>query len=202
MSKLAVVIVAAGQSQRFGNPIVKKPFASIHGKAVWLYSAEFFLKRDDVGQVVVVVAPDDHESFLSQYAANLAVWGFDVVTGGSARADSVANGVRHVRSEFPLVSIHDAARPCLSDDLINRIFNAAAKHQNVIPAVHVTSTVKRSVDGKTVESTLDREPLYLAQDASGVRSSGTIGRLRTRQIARLHRRIAVDGACRSPRASR
>jgi 2-C-methyl-D-erythritol 4-phosphate cytidylyltransferase len=160
---LAVVIVAAGQSQRFGNPLIKKPFASIQGKAVWLYSAEFFLRRDDVKQVVVVIAAEDHEAFMSQYAANLAVWGIDVVRGGATRGDSVLAGVRQVRPEFSQVAVHDAARPCLSQEVVDRVFRAAQQHRNVIPTIKISSTVKRSADGRTVDATVDRDQLYLAQ---------------------------------------
>ncbi len=161
--KLAVVIVAAGRSQRFGDPLRKKPFASILGKAIWLYSAEFFLSRSDVGQVVVVIAPEDEESFRSQYAANLAVLGIDVALGGESRGASVARGVQKTAATFRQVAIHDAARPCLHRGWVDRLFRRAREVSHVVPCVPIASTVKRSLDGKTIQQTVDRQHLYMAQ---------------------------------------
>lgn len=163
MSNFSVILAAAGQSTRFKDPYYKKPFAILNSKAIWLHSADLFLKRADVRQVILVISPDEREHFMSTFGANIAVLGIDVVDGGEQRADSVANALEKVDAESEFVAIHDAARPCIDVLLVDRVFHDVAKHGAVIPAVPVTSTIKRSADGKTIDETVDRSSLYLAQ---------------------------------------
>jgi 2-C-methyl-D-erythritol 4-phosphate cytidylyltransferase len=163
MQKIAVILAAAGGSSRFKDPHYKKQFAILNGKAVWLYSAEKFLNRDDVKQLIIVVSPDDRADFVSKFGANLAVMGIDLATGGKERSDSVQNALAKVREDIDLVCIHDAARPCLADTWLDDVFTVAAKSGAAILATEVTSTVKRSRDGKVIDETVPRDHLYLAQ---------------------------------------
>jgi 2-C-methyl-D-erythritol 4-phosphate cytidylyltransferase len=135
----------------------------LDGKSVWLHSVDRFLKRGDVNQVIVVIPADEEESFKSRFGANIAVLGIDVVIGGAQRSDSVRNGLAAVRPESQFVAVHDAARPCLSDAWIDRVFAAARVHRAAILAIPVTSTLKRSQDGKKIDATVDRTHLWLAQ---------------------------------------
>ncbi len=163
MPTFSVILAAAGSSTRFADPHYKKPFAMLNRKAVWLYSAELFLKRQDVKQIIMVIAPEDKDDFLSKFGPNLAVLGIDVVLGGRERSDSVENALAKVDDAADYVVIHDAARPCLDADLIERVFLAAGKSGAAIPAIPVNSTVKKSSDGQRVDSTVDRKGLFLAQ---------------------------------------
>ena len=61
MSTFAVILPAAGQSRRFHDKAYKKPFAPLGGRAVWLHSAERFMNRADVKQVIVTVAAEDRD---------------------------------------------------------------------------------------------------------------------------------------------
>src|SRR4051794_11733767 len=125
MSRVAVILPAAGGSSRFGGK-EKKVFSNIDGRAVWLRAAEAFVNRDDVVQTLVVVAPADHEMFKIKYGPHLGLLGVEVVQGGAERFDSVANALKKVREDAALVAIHDAARPCITASLINDVFTAAA----------------------------------------------------------------------------
>jgi 2-C-methyl-D-erythritol 4-phosphate cytidylyltransferase len=162
-STFSVILAAGGQSSRFQDPNYKKQFALLDGKAVWLHSVERFLKRNDVRQVIIVVPGDEQDAFLSRFGANVAVLGIELVSGGKLRAESIRNGLAVVRGDIDFVAIHDAARPCLTDALIDRVFRAAQQHGAAIPAIPVAHTVKQSKDGRTVERTLDRIGLWLAQ---------------------------------------
>ena len=82
MASYSVILAAAGKSSRFQDPNFKKPFAPLRKKAIWLYSAELFLKRADVKQVIMVISPEDKEDFLTRFGPNLAVMGIDVALGG------------------------------------------------------------------------------------------------------------------------
>lgn len=163
MATFSVILAAAGRSSRFNDQHYKKPFARLKDKAVWLHSADLFMKRADVKQVIIVISPDDKEDFMSKFGPNIAVLGIDVVLGGNERADSIQNGLARVDAAIGYVAIHDAARPCIFPELIDRVFTAATKHRAAIPVVPVASTVKKSVEGQMVDSTIDRSGLYLAQ---------------------------------------
>ena len=75
MSTFAVILPAAGQSRRFHDKAYKKPFAPLGGRAVWLHSAERFMNRADVKQVIVVIAAEDRELFNMKFGANIAILG-------------------------------------------------------------------------------------------------------------------------------
>jgi 2-C-methyl-D-erythritol 4-phosphate cytidylyltransferase len=163
MPKFAVIIVAAGKSSRFADKNYKKPFAPLAGKAVWLHSAEKFLARDDVKQVIVVISPEDREDFMFKFGANVAILGLDVVDGGDERADSVMKGLSRVKSDIEFICVHDAARPCLADEWITKVFDAAQKSDAAILAIPVASTLKRVAADQTTSETVPREGLWEAQ---------------------------------------
>ena len=163
MANFCVIIAAAGKSSRFKDLHFKKPFAILNGKAVWLYSAELFLKRSDVKQVIVVLAKEDRREFAEKFGANIAIHGIDIAAGGSERSDSVQNALMTVRDDIDYVVIHDAARPCIDEALVTGVFEAAKQSGAAIPTIPVFSTLKKSMDGKTVDETVDRSHLYLAQ---------------------------------------
>jgi 2-C-methyl-D-erythritol 4-phosphate cytidylyltransferase len=162
MSRFAVILPAAGQSSRFRDK-EKKVFANLDGRAVWLRSAELFITRNDVCQCIIVVAPEDQELFRRRYAANLAFMNIQMADGGRERFESVANALALVKDEAEFVAIHDAARPCLSTNLIDGVFAQAAKTGAALLAVPVTDTVKRGDPQNRVQSTMSRQGLWLAQ---------------------------------------
>ncbi|MCP4504888.1 MAG: 2-C-methyl-D-erythritol 4-phosphate cytidylyltransferase, partial [Fuerstiella sp.] len=67
MSRFAVILPAAGESRRFTGFARKKPFVELKGRAVWLRTAEHFLNRDDVSEVVLVLSPDDIAEFRERF---------------------------------------------------------------------------------------------------------------------------------------
>jgi len=163
MAKFAVILPAAGKSSRFRDKNYKKPFAPLDNRAVWLHSAEKFLNRDDVKQFIVVISPEDQEYFKFKFAANVSIMGIEVVLGGAERADSVERALARVKPDIDCVCIHDAARPCLAEEWIDKIFEAGERTGAAIYAVPVSSTLKRvGADHKVIE-TVSREQLWEAQ---------------------------------------
>lgn len=163
MAKFAVILPAAGSSSRFNDPNYKKPFAPLADRAVWLHSAEKFLHRNDVVQVILVIAAADREYFDFKFSANVAILGVDVVEGGKERSDSVENALARLKPEAEYIAIHDAARPCLADEWISRVFEAAEKTGAAILAQPVANTLKRVGDGSKIVETVSREGLWEAQ---------------------------------------
>lgn len=162
MSDFAVILAAAGKSTRFTKQQRKKPFVELKGRPVWVRAAELFVQREDVGQLMIAISPDDMEWFREKFQANLAFMNIEIVPGGAERADTVQNALARVKPEIEFVAVHDAARPLLVPEWIDPIFEAARKSGAAIPATPVTSTLKRVESGTTCE-TISRENLWLAQ---------------------------------------
>jgi 2-C-methyl-D-erythritol 4-phosphate cytidylyltransferase len=163
MPTFGVILAAAGQSSRFQDANYKKPFAPLAGRAVWLHSAEKFLERSDVKQVVIVVAPEDREAFVEKFGANLAFMGVTLAEGGAHRADSVRRGLEKLGPEIDFVAIHDAARPCIATPWIDRVFEAGARTGAAILATPVVGTLKRVGPDGMITETVDRTGLWEAQ---------------------------------------
>jgi len=163
VATFAVILPAAGKSTRFRDQHYKKPFAPLDNRPVWLHAAEKFLNRDDVKQTILVISPEDRESFFDKFAANVAILGIEVVEGGAQRADSVSAALAHVKPNIDYVAVHDAARPCLVDEWIDKVFAAAEKTGAALLAIPVSGTLKRVGTDHTVEETISREGLWEAQ---------------------------------------
>lgn len=163
MSTFAVILPAAGQSRRFHDKAYKKPFAPLGGRAVWLHSAERFMNRADVKQVIVCISAEDRELFNVKFGANIAILGVEVVEGGEQRTDTVQRALERVKSDIDFVAVHDAARPCIADPWIDSVFAAAERNGAAILAAPVQSTLKRADQKKHITETVSRESLWEAQ---------------------------------------
>ncbi len=161
MAKVAVVIPAAGAGKRFGGK-VRKPFAQIDNRPVFIRSIELFVNRKDVQQVVLAVAADDFDVVKEKYAANLMFMGIKLVKGGQERYESVRAALEAVDPSVELVCVHDAVRPCVLPEWIDQVFERAAESGAAILAAPLTGTIKRVADGQIAE-TVSRSGLYEAQ---------------------------------------
>ncbi len=162
MAKFAVIIAAAGKSERFGGA-EKKTFAKIDGRPTFLRSIELFINRPDVCQTILAVAPEDMDAVKSSYGPNLGFMGVKLVEGGAFRCETVSKALAVVSDDAEFVAIHDAARPCVSHDMIDRVFEEARKTGAAILAAPITGTIKLVNEAKVVERTTPREGLYEAQ---------------------------------------
>ena len=164
MAKFAVILPAAGKSTRFRDK-EKKPFAALDGRPVWLRTAELFVSRDDVSQCILVIDPSDEEMVRRKYGANMAFLNISLVHGGSERFESVANALKTVKDDVDFVAIHDSVRPCVTTELIDKVFQQAVKSGAAILALGMTDSLKRgsSTEPVVIEQSLPRERLWLAQ---------------------------------------
>ena len=163
MARFAVILPAAGKSTRFHNKAYKKQYAPLEGRAVWLHSAERFINRPDVAQVILVISPEDRELFELRFASNVTILGLGVVEGGAERGDSVEKALAKIKPDAEYICIHDAARPCLAEEWIDRVFAAAEKHGAAILAVPIAGTIKRVGKDDRISETVSRQGLWEAQ---------------------------------------
>ncbi len=169
MGRFAVILPAAGRSSRFGDVKEKKVFADLEGRAVWLHSVGPFLNRDDVCQIILAIAPDDRERFERRFRANVAFLNIQVVDGGAERHDTVARSLEKLTEDVAYVAIHDAARPCLTSELIDDVFAAARRFGAALPGIPVADTLKRVRDDGMILKTVSRAGLRAVQTPQAFR---------------------------------
>ncbi|MBL8878968.1 MAG: 2-C-methyl-D-erythritol 4-phosphate cytidylyltransferase [Phycisphaerales bacterium] len=162
MAKFAVIIPAAGAGKRFGGD-VKKPFAQLDGRPVFLRCVELFVNRADIAQIILTVNPDDYDVVREKYAANLMLLNIKLVRGGAERFESVAAALSVVPDEADYICVHDAVRPCVLESWIDAVFAEAGKSGAAILASPLTGTIKRVSAAKVIDATVSREGLYEAQ---------------------------------------
>ncbi len=169
MGQFAVIVPAAGRSTRFGDPKEKKIYAELDGRAVWLRAVEPFVNRDDVAQVILAIDPGDRELFDRRYRASVAFMNIRVIDGGAERPDSIARALEVVDPSCEFIAVHDAARPCLTTDLVDAVFSAAREHGAALPGLPVSDTLKRVGPDRKVVETLPRAGLQAVQTPQAFR---------------------------------
>ena len=111
----------------------------------------------------MVIDPADREEFYSKFGANVAILGIDVVEGGAERSDSVARALEHVKPDVDFVAVHDAARPCLANEWIDAVFEAAVASGAAILGIPVVGTLKQCNGDRQIQETVSRQDLWEAQ---------------------------------------
>ena len=156
------VVVAAGRGDRLGSPY-PKAFAKLRGEAL-LGQSLARLDDSDWIEGIVVVAPPEWEEPAILLAEEVGAGKVaQAVPGGETRADSVRAGLAEVPEEAAVVLVHDAARPLVPSDLVERLVVALGEGwDGVVPAVPVSDTLKR-VDGEAVSETVGRDGLVAVQ---------------------------------------
>jgi 2-C-methyl-D-erythritol 4-phosphate cytidylyltransferase len=158
---VGVVIVAAGQGSRTGTSELKQ-FRWIAGKPMLLHSIHAFERRPDVAQIVAVlprsVAGDPPPWIFQSDLERLLVG-----VGGAERGDSVWSGIEDLEEECRIVVVHDAARPLVTDDTIDRVIAAARQGVSAVAALPVADTLKEVDDQQRVVRTVDRERYWRVQ---------------------------------------
>jgi 2-C-methyl-D-erythritol 4-phosphate cytidylyltransferase/2-C-methyl-D-erythritol 2,4-cyclodiphosphate synthase len=181
--RVASLIVAAGRGARAATDLGQpKQYCRIGGEAMLTRSIGAFAGHPGIDDVLVVIHPADAALYAeasSPFAGQL----LPAVTGGARRQDSVRAGLEALAAQKPdLVLIHDAARPFVDAELINRVIAYLAAHAGALPCLPVTDTLKRGQEGRVVE-TVAREDLWRAQTPQGFKFDA---------ILAAHRAAATD----------
>lgn len=157
------VIPAAGVGRRMQADRPKQ-YLKLAGRCVIEHTLDIFLSHPAIRGVVVAIGNDDPYWPRTSCAADERV---TRVSGGLERADSVCNALRElaVRADTEdWVLVHDAARPCLSRDDLDRLLETLQEHPlGGILAMPARDTIKRVNDGAEIEETIDRSHLWHAQ---------------------------------------
>lgn len=157
------VLVAAGRGERLGGDR-PKAFVKLGGRVLLAESLERLEASDWIEAIVVVTAAGWEEPSIL-LAEELGAGKVSAcVAGGETRADSVRAGVAEVPEEAAIVLVHDAARPLVGEDVIERVVTALGDGwDGAVPGLPLADTVKRADEGGSVLETVDRTGLYAVQ---------------------------------------
>lgn len=167
---IAVIIVAAGKGERASRDgaMVPKQYRPIGGRPVLSWTIESFLGLPHITSVTTVIHPDHADRYAALAPADARV--LPPVLGADTRQASVLGGLKSLAPSRPdLVLIHDAARPFAPHSIIGDVITALDQYDGALPALPVTDTIKRSLDGRHIVATEDRNQLAAAQTPQGFR---------------------------------
>jgi 2-C-methyl-D-erythritol 4-phosphate cytidylyltransferase len=156
------VLAAAGRGERLGSER-PKAFARLGGRPLLAESLER-LESSGWIEFIVIAAPAEWEEPAILLAEELGAGKVSsVVTGGAARSESVREALAEVADDAAVVLVHDAARPWLPEEVIERVLAPLSDDwDGVVPGLPLSDTVKR-VEGYRVVETLPRNELVAVQ---------------------------------------
>lgn len=162
---VAVIVVAAGSGTRTGSSELKQ-FRWVHGKPMLLHSVQTFMARPDVASVICVL-PKSHAGDPPPWLFQCDVERLMVTVGGRTRFESVVQGILELPEEARIVLVHDAARPLLSDEVLERVVATARTGVGAVAALPVVDTLKEVDDDGRIVRTVERARLWRAQTPQG-----------------------------------
>ncbi|MEY2572788.1 MAG: 2-C-methyl-D-erythritol 4-phosphate cytidylyltransferase [Verrucomicrobiota bacterium] len=157
---LTAIIVAAGNSQRMG---FDKLLALLGDKPVLAHTIDAFERTASVNEIILVARPDRLREFEELVRQNNFEKVGRVIAGGEQRQDSVSAGLEQLNAAATFVAVHDAARPLVTPEQIERLLELARQHGGAALAEPITNTVKRADENLVVTGSVPRENLYAMQ---------------------------------------
>lgn len=157
---LTAIIVAAGSSQRMG---FDKLLALLGDKPVLAHTLNAFERTDCVDEIILVVRRERATELQELVRQNRCRKVSHVIAGGTHRQDSVRQGLERLSAKTKYVAVHDAARPLVMSEQIERVFALAREHGAAALAEPITDTLKRAGPDRFVSGGVDREGLYAMQ---------------------------------------
>jgi 2-C-methyl-D-erythritol 4-phosphate cytidylyltransferase len=160
------VLAAAGKGERLGSDR-PKAFARLGGRPLLAESLERLDGSDWIDQIVIAAPPGWEEPSILVAEEIVATKVHSAVTGGDSRSESVRLALEAVPEEAAAVVVHDAARPLVPDEVIERVLTALGEGwDGVVPTLPLADTIKR-IEGEQVVETLARDQLAAVQTPQG-----------------------------------
>lgn len=160
------VVLAGGSGSRMGMVDRPKQFIDIYGKPVIIHTLEAFEINSGIDAICVICVKewqDDLAMWLKEYDIRKVKW---IANAGSSRQESSLNALNAIKddvSDEDYVIIHDAARPLVSQKIINENIEKVKEYGACDTVIPAHDTVIRSLDEKTLDSIPARKELYLGQ---------------------------------------
>ena len=165
-TRIAAIVPAAGRGERLG-PGAPKALRTLAGLPILVHAVRALASARSIDLVVVAAPEDGVDEARSMLAGIDTEAEIVIVAGGETRQGSVARALLALPSDVDVVLVHDAARPLVPPDVVDRVAAAVRSgHEAVIPTLGVADTIKEVDDGLVV-GTLDRSRLHAVQTPQG-----------------------------------
>ncbi len=159
--KTVAIIPSGGSGKRAGTQLPKQ-YLNFHGSEMIVYTIQAFQLSDSIDEIVIAADPYYFpllEKIKSDYGFSKMSM---IVPGGNERQDSVYNALKSIDcSDSDLIAVHDAARPLISGELLEKAVISAKSFDNIVVALKAKDTLIKGSD--EVETYLDRSDVYYAQ---------------------------------------
>jgi len=166
---------------------IPKQFLSLGGVPLLVHSLRVLEAVPAVQQVILAVPGAEREYCLREIVARYQFTKVTkIVAGGERRQDSVRHGLQEVDERADLILVHDAVRPLITRDLVERVIRRAEAVGGAIAAVPMRDTVKEVGSGGAIATTVDRGRLWLAQ---------TPQVFRAKALREAHRKAHLENFC-------
>lgn len=158
MTQKSIIITAGGIGKRMGASIPKQ-FLLLAGRPVLMHTIERFLGFDATMQIILVLPPNQFDFWKALCVKHEFEVAIEVVKGGKERFHSVKNGLQVAKGD--IIGVHDAVRPLVSKEVIERCFIGAEKYDAVIPVMPVIESIRQV--GQVESRAVDRSQFRLVQ---------------------------------------
>ena len=170
--KVAVILPAAGLGTRMGKGTAektgtsRKQFMLLEGSPILMHTVRKFTASERIGEIVVAVRAEDVDWVSDMLSRGFPGSRVRAVEGGNSRQQSVGNALNALDPDTDLVAVHDAVRPFIDHETIEKVLDEAAESGAAIvgvPAVDTVKQVSRGTGKVKIRATLPREKLVMAQ---------------------------------------
>ena len=162
------VILSGGSGSRMKTGAMPKQYLEVGGKPIICYCLETF-QRHNMIDAIVIVAEDQYREMLDKWMEKERISKFAAYApAGRTRQHSIYAGIKIANEAVAeeaqdIVIIHDAARPCVSEQIITDCIKGAMEYDGAMPVITVKDTVYQSTDGNTISGLLNRDELFAGQ---------------------------------------
>lgn len=167
--KVTALIPSAGLGKRMGVDRPKQ-FLTINSHPVLLYTLCVFESTPEIDDIYLIIHKGKegyYEKIIEGYHLKKVL---KIVFGGKTRQESVYNGLKEVDSETDIIVVHDAVRPFVTGDMIRRSIKVASHFDGAVVALPVKDTPKYIAEKDTIERSINRSNMWLAQTPQTFRS--------------------------------
>ncbi len=168
MGRTVAILPAAGLGTRMGAETPKQ-FLELDHLPLVIFTLRRLAACPEIAEFLIATLADEAESLASRISKEKLGRPVRVVRGGGSRQESVGNALAEVRGDHEIVLVHDAVRPLVTCEQIDRVIAAAREHGAAIlgvPALDTVKEVKRTSlpgDVALITATIPRERVVLAQ---------------------------------------
>lgn len=171
---------------------IPKQFLSLGGVPILVHSLRVLEAVPAITYIILAVPETEREYCLDEIVTRYQISKVTkIVAGGERRQDSVRHGLMEVRDGVDMVLVHDAVRPLITREVVERVIARATETGAAIAAIPMRDTVKRVGQEGMIDATIDRAPLWLAQTPQAFRTSLLREAHRKAHLERFH---ATDDA--------